>query len=165
LPPSALVTCRDGDIVDLHMGPITRALASGLTPVVYGDVAFDEVRGGVIVSTEQVLAALVPRLQPERLTLVGLVDGIFDADPLREVSARRISHLTVDRIPELAAALGGSHGVDVTGGMVDKITNMALLLEQYPQLRIHLLSGELPGHLRRHLLNPDAHLGTTMTSS
>ena len=91
-------------------------------------------------------------------------DGIFDADPMRDPSARRISHLTVDRIPGLTAVLGGSHGVDVTGGMVDKITNMALLLEQYPQLRIHLLSGEIPGRLHQHLLDPDAHLGTTLTS-
>ena len=163
-PPSALITCRDGDIVGLHADPIRRALASGLTPVVYGDVAFDETRGGVIVSTEQVLTALAPTLQPQHLTLVGLVDGIFDADPMSEADARRIPHLTANQLPELASALGGSHGIDVTGGMVDKITNMAALLEQHPQLRIHLLSGEIPGRLQEHLLDPDLPLGTTMTS-
>ncbi len=163
-PPSALTTCRDGEIVDLHTDPIMRALSSRLIPVVYGDVAFDETRGGVIVSTEQVLTVLVPTLQPERLTLVGLVDGIFDGDPLRDASARPITHLTTAHLPELASALGGSHGIDVTGGMLDKITNMARILGQHPQLRIHLLSGEMPGRLQKHLLDPDLSLGTTMTS-
>ncbi len=163
-PPSALATCRDGEIVDLHAGPIVQALASGLTPVVYGDVAFDQTRGGVIVSTEQVLTALVPILQPERLTLVGLVDGIFDADPMCDADAKRIPHLAVDQIPELTSAFGASHGIDVTGGMVDKITSMAALLGQHPQLRIHLLSGEIPGRLQKHLLAPDSPMGTTMTA-
>jgi len=163
-PPSALATCRDGDIVALHADPIMKALANGLTPVVYGDVAFDETRGGVIVSTEQVLTALVPDLQPERLTLVGLVDGIFDADPMRDAGAERIPHLTVDQLPELASAFGASHGIDVTGGMMDKITHMAMLLDQHPQLRIHLLSGEIPGRLQKHLLDPASPLGTTMTA-
>ena len=163
-PPSALVTSDDGDIVDLHADPIMRALENGLIPVVYGDVAFDEARGGVIVSTEQVLTALVPYLRPDRLTLVGLVDGIFDADPMRDTDAQRISHLTASQLPDLASTLGGSHGIDVTGGMADKIMNMAALLDQHPQLRIHLLSGETPGRLRQHLLDPDLPLGTTMTA-
>ena len=162
-PPSSLTTCVDGDIIDLHVAPIVRALASGLIPVVYGDVAFDETRGGVIVSTEQVLTALVPDLRPGLLTLVGLVDGIFDADPMRDTAAQRISHLTTSQLPGLASALGGSHGIDVTGGMADKIMNMAAILDLHPQLRIHLLSGEMPGRLLHHLLDPDLPLGTTLT--
>lgn len=163
-PPSALVACRDGEIVKLHIAPILRALEKGLLPVVYGDVAFDETRGGVIVSTEQVLAALAPRLRPERITLVGLVDGIYDADPASAANARRIPHLTSRQLPDLASALGGSHGIDVTGGMAGKMADMAALLAQHPRLRIHLLSGEAPGHLLQHLLDPDLPLGTTLTA-
>ena len=120
-PPSALVTCRDGRIISAHIQPITAALGHGLIPVVYGDVAFDETLGGTIVSTEQVLAALVPDFKPGHLTLVGIVNGVFDQDPLLKPDARPIPHLTLGQIPGLTATLGGSHGIDVTGGMANKI--------------------------------------------
>lgn len=163
LPPSALVHCRLGEIVAFTAEPLLAALAAGLVPVVYGDVAFDAARGGGIVSTEQVLAALTPLLQPQHISLVGVVDGVFDADPIQHPAARRLPHLTTAQLPDLAAALGGSHGIDVTGGMFAKVTAMADLLAAHPHLRIHLLSGEIPGQVQRHLADPDLALGTTLT--
>ena len=46
LQPSALVECEDGRIRSVQVGPVKAALAAGLAPVIYGDVAFDTVRGG-----------------------------------------------------------------------------------------------------------------------
>jgi isopentenyl phosphate kinase len=163
LPPSALVTCRDGRIVQFHDAPILSALRRGLIPLVFGDVAFDEIRGGTIVSTEEVLAALAQRLPPDHLTLAGVVDGVFDADPIRHPDARRIPHLRLEDVAALGDALGGSHGVDVTGGMASKIREMADLIRRYPGLRVHLVSGEIPGHLLRHLQDPDLPLGSTLS--
>lgn len=164
LPPSLLAHCRDGAITHLQTEPIIAALARGLLPVLYGDVAFDETRGGVIISTEEILAALTPHLAPARITLAGIVDGVFDADPLRHPDAHRLPHLTSAQLPAWAAALGDSHGIDVTGGMASKIQTMAALLPHHPTLRIHLLSGNIPGHLERHLRHPDLLLGTTLTA-
>ena len=163
LPPSALVTCRDGAIVQFHTQPILNALNRGLIPLLFGDVAFDETRGGVIVSTEEVFAALAGHLPPERFTLAGVVDGVYTGDPLRDPNAQLIPHIRVRELDALAGALGGSHGVDVTGGMAGKVREMAALIERYPQLRVHLVSGEVPGRLERHLLAPDGPLGTTLT--
>ena len=163
-PPSALAQCRDGEIVALRSEPIEQAWAADLLPVVYGDVAFDETWGGTIISTEQILSALALQFRPAHITLVGVVDGVFDADPLRHADARRIPHITTTQLPELRAVLGSSHGIDVTGGMGDKMQTMAQLLVQLPHVRIHLLTGELPGHLLRHLLDPDLPLGTTLTT-
>ncbi|NOX62877.1 MAG: uridylate kinase [Chloroflexi bacterium] len=162
LAPSALAYCHDGEIAEFWAEPVRRALDAGLVPVVYGDVALDEVRGGTIVSTEQVLAALIRPLRAERVTLAGLVDGVFEADPARYPTARRIPRLSVDALPALATALGGSHGIDVTGGMAAKIQLMADLLTRFPHLRIHLLSGEIPGHLQQHLIHPNDSLGTVL---
>ncbi|MDW8396714.1 MAG: uridylate kinase, partial [Anaerolineae bacterium] len=50
-PPSASARCVDGQIVSLAVEPIARALEHGLVPLVMGDVAFDDVRGGTIIST------------------------------------------------------------------------------------------------------------------
>ena len=163
LPPSTLVHCHDGRITRFHVEPILDALENGLVPLVFGDVAFDDARGGTIVSTEEVLVALAGQLPPDRLTLAGVVDGVFDADPLRHPDAHPIPAIHLTDLAELEEALGGSHGVDVTGGMASKIREMAALIRRYPGLRVHLISGETPGRLLRHLLDPDLPLGTTLT--
>lgn len=164
LAPSALVLCRDGAIVAIESRPILAALDRGLIPLVFGDVAFDETQGATIVSTEEVLAALVPVLHPGRLTLAGMVDGVFTADPARQPGAQPIARLTAAQTTDLADSFGGSHGIDVTGGMASKLRTMAALLAGYPDLRIHLLSGELPGQLESHLRDPELSLGTILTS-
>lgn len=163
LPPSALVTCRDGRIVSGRFEPVLAAMRAGLIPLVFGDVAFDETLGGTIVSTEEVLAALADVLTPDHLTLVGMVDGVFSGDPLRDPSARLLPALRVREMAALHAALGGSHGVDVTGGMASKVQEMAALIRRYQTLRVHFVSGKTPGRLLAHLLAPDQSLGTTLS--
>jgi len=81
LQPSASARCRDGRLVALETWPLEQALVHGLVPLVYGDVALDEERGGTIVSTEEILAYLARRLRPTALVLVGAVDGVFEGDP------------------------------------------------------------------------------------
>ncbi|MCO6453012.1 MAG: isopentenyl phosphate kinase family protein [Caldilineales bacterium] len=162
-PPSSLAQCRGGEIESFDARPVERALAAGLTPVVFGDVAFDSAQGGTIISTEQILSALADHLPPTRLTLAGVVDGIFDADPLKDPAARPVPRLHSDRLSEMEHALGGSHGIDVTGGMAGKIATVSKLLQSHPDLTIHFLSGEIPGHLLEHLLDPDQPLGTTLS--
>jgi isopentenyl phosphate kinase len=163
LPPSALVRCHDGVIVHFAVEPVRLALKRGLLPVLFGDVAFDDHRGTTIVATEEVLAGLADHLPPVRISLVGVVDGVFEADPLRHPDARPIPHLTASQVRQPTALLGGSHGIDVTGGMAGKIAVMVDLLARHPGLRIHLLSGEEPGRLECHLRDPDLPLGTVLT--
>lgn len=163
LPPSALVRCHDGTIVHFAVEPVRLTLQRGLLPVLYGDVAFDDRRGTTIVATEEVLAGLAGHLPPARISLVGVVDGVFAADPIRHPDARPIPRLTVAQVREQTALLGASHGIDVTGGMAGKIAVMINLLERHPGLRVHLLSGEEPGRLEWHLRDPDRPLGTLLT--
>jgi isopentenyl phosphate kinase len=162
-PPSALVTCSDGQIIGFHARPIMAALNQGLVPLLFGDVAFDEVRGGVIVSTEEVFVALADILPPEHLSLAGVVDGIYTGDPLRDPAASRIPHIRVSELGAWEEVLAGSHGVDVTGGMASKVRAMAALIRRYPQLHVHFLSGEVPGRLQQHLMDPHRPLGTILT--
>ena len=161
-PPSAMFTCQDGEIIDGYFAPIRAAVAHGLIPVVFGDVAFDETLGGTIVSTEEVLAALADVFSPRHLTLAGLVDGVYDSDPLRNAVAQRLPELRLHDLEALGPALGDSHGVDVTGGMAAKVQAMAGLIHHHPDLQIHFLSGEIPDRLHTHLLDPERPLGTTL---
>ena len=94
IQPSASAHCCDGELVSMATEPIELMLRHGLVPLVYGDVALDEVRGCTIISTEQIFAHLAEHLEPARIVLAGQVAGVFTADPLRDASAQLIPEIS-----------------------------------------------------------------------
>jgi isopentenyl phosphate kinase len=158
LQPSASARCRDGVLVDLNTWPVRRALDEQLVPLVYGDVALDEVRGGTIISTEEIMVFLADELRPRRILLLGETAGVFG--PAGEV----IPRITPDDIEAVAGSLGGSRGVDVTGGMVSKVRQMLELVQGVPGLQVHVLSGMEPGLLTRALLEDGLEVGTRIVA-
>lgn len=156
LQPSASARCRNGELVNLSVEPIRQALEVGLVPLVYGDVALDEVLGGTIASTEELFVYLAPLLRPSRILLLGHVPGVLSEGG--------------DVIPEITPAtytrwvdvLSGSGAVDVTGGMADKVVRMVTLVEQQPELQVQILTGGKPGLLTRVLLGDEPRAGTTI---
>ena len=162
LQPSATARCRQGELLALETAPLLAALERGLVPLIYGDVALDEAQGATIISTEQILAYLARRLRPARLILVGVVDGVFESDPLRDPAARPVGRIGADNWAEVQASLGGSHGVDVTGGMAAKVATVVAMARELPGLEAHVLSGERPGALETALLRPKEAGGTTI---
>lgn len=157
-PPSALAQCADGRITALRTEPILAALNAGLAPVVYGDVAFDAVRGGTIISTEMVLAALARDLRPSWLLLAGETAGVYDQN------GAVIPVISPDNFAAVRAALGGSRGTDVTGGMAGKVQEMLALVAEAPALAIRIFSGLEAGLLKEVLLAPETAVGTRISS-
>jgi len=146
--PAASVTTHDGKIISWDHYPIQAALSNGLLPVIHGDVAFDEIRGGTILSTEDLFAYLAPILHPKRILLAGLEAGVWADFPSRD---HLLEEITPDDISRLAPGLGAATGTDVTGGMHSKVTGMLALVKEIPDLEISIFSGEQPGNLRRAL--------------
>lgn len=155
-PPSASAVCRDGVLEALALAPIQSALANGLVPVVQGDVAVDRVRGGTIVSTEDVFSYLAPRLRPAKVLLAGIERGVLagwpDGELLAEIPARA---------GDLPAHIGGSHAADVTGGMAAKVRETQALVGQVPGCEAVIFSGAVPGLVRQALLG-EAVAGTRL---
>jgi isopentenyl phosphate kinase len=147
IQPSVALRCADGRIETGPDDTVSEALARGLTPVVFGDVALDRVRGGTIASTEEIFALLVTHLRPQRLILAGEVDGIFTADPQLVPDARRITAITPLQFAEIAGSLGESHGVDVTGGMRAKVEESLAMVQNTRGLEIIICSGLQPESL------------------
>ncbi len=158
--PSAAARCRGGNLETFDTFPLRQVLAAGLVPLVYGDVAVDAVQGFTIISTEQIFDAIARKLPPARILLVGVVDGVYEADPLAHPGAARYAEITADNWREVEAALGGSHGTDVTGGMLSKVRGMVELVRARPALRIHIISGEIPGNVAAALAGDDSRIGT-----
>lgn len=155
LQPSAAAVCVDGRIQSLTDAPIHAALAAGLVPVVYGDVAFDTVRGGTIISTEEVMMALAAA-QPSWLLLAGETTGVFD------LNGTVIPLITPANFAAIRPALGGSRGTDVTGGMASKVQSMLQLTVAQPHLSIRIFSGLVPGNLAQVLQQPETAVGTVI---
>jgi len=149
LQPSASVIASGGQVADYALEPILRALEAGLVPLIHGDVAFDRIQGGAILSTEALFFFLTPLLKPDVIILFGDMPGVLD------LQGKVISRITPDTMAEVEPALGGSSGTDVTGGMLTKVRDMVTLVQENPATRVLICSGGEPGLLGSVLENPN----------
>jgi isopentenyl phosphate kinase len=139
---------------------VLAALARGLLPVVFGDVALDSVRGGTIASTEEIFQQLDESLLPARIILAGEVGGIYSADPNRDPAARLIPEVTLQSAGEIRSGLGGSFGVDVTGGMAAKVEQALGWIARRPDLTVLICSGLEPENLYHALIGSSRAVGS-----
>ncbi len=148
-PPSAFIPARGGKAAPVEVPALVAALEHGLVPVVQGDVAFDALLGGTILSTEEVFAGLARLLRPKRILLAGSEAGVWADYP---ACTRLATLITPDDVKGLNPALTGSASVDVTGGMREKVTLMAQLVQAFPGLEVDIFSGLQPGSLFQELI-------------
>ncbi len=156
--PSASTRSADGIIHFMELRGIEYALEKSLIPLVYGDVAFDDVLGGTITSTETIFSYLTAHLPVERIILLGEVEGVFGD------GGSVIPRITPDNFEEVKPALGGSGGTDVTGGMVTKVRDMLALTHLKPELEVLILNGTTPNLLFDALTAPESVFGTIIAA-
>lgn len=142
LPPSASVVARDGKVLDWNLTPIRMALESGMLPVIFGDVIFDTIRGGTILSTEDLFAHLARNLLPQRILLAGIEPGVWADYPQ---CTQLVDQITPSDYPDILVSLGGSNATDVTGGMVSKVQQSLELAKEVCGLEILIFSGKIDG--------------------
>ncbi len=159
IQPSASIVSNNGVIENWDLSSLELALNAGIVPVIYGDMAFDSVKGGVVLSTENLMFYLAHRLKPKRILLAGIEAAVWVDFPARQ---QRVEKMTPSSYKEVANKVGGSHGVDVTGGMKSKVEEMLSLVEQIPSLNVQIFSGEELGNTENALNG--AVLGTLITS-
>jgi isopentenyl phosphate kinase len=143
-PPSASVSATDGRISTWSLAPIQSALDANILPVVFGDVAFDSVRGGTILSTEDLFVHLAAHLRPVRILLAGDEDGVYtDFEAHGEVIQEITPSSDLTHIFEAATV------ADVTGGMAGKVQTMLNLVQENSGSEVRIFSGLVPGNLAR----------------
>jgi isopentenyl phosphate kinase len=143
-PASAAAVTRDGRVISWDLEPLIAALAQDLLPVVYGDVVFDTRRRGTILSTEDIFSYLAPVLQPKRIYLAGIEDGVWGDYPQ---CTRLLPEITPSNLAVAAPFLAESQATDVTGGMASKVVGMLALVSQIPGLEVRIFSAVEPGRL------------------
>ena len=133
--PSSSLVARERRIVSFDSRALSMALATRMIPLIHGDVALDEAIGGTIISTEALFARLVTPLGAEKIILLGEVDGVLDQ------RNQVVPRVTPASFAQVRGALAGSHGVDVTGGMRQKVATMLDLARQRPALEVIIANG------------------------
>lgn len=146
IQPSASAICKGGEITSMALSTLSTALENGLIPLIHGDVAIDTEKGGTIISTEAIFLYLARHLPVQRIILLGEVAGVYDNNH------QLIPKITPDNFEQIADVLGGSRGVDVTGGMYSKVRQMLTLTQDINGLHVHIIDGRQPENLRKLLV-------------
>lgn len=145
--PSTAIVASDRRIKSFDSRPLAMALDRQLVPLIHGDIALDEVIGGTIISTETLFAGLVEKLGVQMIILLGEVDGALDQN------GDLIPHITPSSLANVRSALAGSRGVDVTGGMLQKVETMIDLVRDSPSLTVIIADGRRDNVLYDLLIN------------
>ena len=148
---------ENGRIVEMYTKPLKMMLDYGLVPVPYGDVGLDTKQGCCILSTEEIINYLTKHAEGifkgyslKRIIIGGRVDGVFTGNPDEKRDAKLIPVITPKNIREVGGYLAESSGIDVTGGMKQKVGSLLELAEKGVESEIiNLLK---PGNLKSALL-------------
>ncbi|PIY80957.1 MAG: hypothetical protein COY80_00095 [Candidatus Pacebacteria bacterium CG_4_10_14_0_8_um_filter_42_14] len=127
--PLSMMTADNFELGSMWTNSIEKLLELGLLPVVYGDPIVDLVKGSTIFSTERVLGYLALDLRAkgyeiERVIHCGQTNGVYDLE------GKTIPLINSSNFSTYKQAIGGSSGVDVTGGMVHKVEETLSLAQQ-----------------------------------
>ena len=128
--PSSCVVTKAGRIQSMELKPIKRMLDMGLVPVLYGDAVLDSEKGFAILSGDQLVSSLAINFGASRIIMGGDVDGIYTEDPKTSSSAKLIQRVTLEELKTHKHQIKGSKATDVTGGMLGKMHELILAIEQ-----------------------------------
>jgi len=140
---ASMVTCAGGKITKVFTDPIAGLLHLGAAPVVYGDLVTDTKKGVVVLSTEEIFALLIDKLEAKyNISIVIFatnVKGVLDKNGK-----------LIDRISGAKGAdFYKSTGFDVTGGMETKLA-AAVAAAQHAK-NVYIVSGQKSGNLLKAL--------------
>jgi isopentenyl phosphate kinase len=155
-PVHPLSTCvlRDGRIEHMCTDVIKGMLASGIVPVLHGDVVVDSAKGIDVLSGDQIVSYLAKALGATAVGIGTNVDGVYAKD------FKIIRAITPSNLNDVRESLAGSGGVDVTGGMYGKVMELMELAKSGIPSRV--FNVERPGSVARFLRGEDVE-GTLIT--
>ncbi|MDR1993114.1 MAG: isopentenyl phosphate kinase family protein [Nitrososphaerota archaeon] len=127
--PSSCFITEDGK-VKFFDDTVFRAMTKIIyTPVLYGDVVFDDKLGFTVLSGDQLVTYLALKYKAKKIVIGVDTDGLFDRDPKTDPDAKPYKTLNLKELKELQPKLGKAQGTDVTGGMAGKIAELIPAVE------------------------------------
>ncbi len=147
IPPAAAGVFWDGQVQSFDREPFESVLKLGLTPVSFGDVVPDGSMGFSICSGDLIMESLAKEFKPAAVIFCADVDGVFEADPKRDKTAKLIPRLDLETLSSIKRTQ--SRSVDVTGSIYAKLEKMLAISRNCEKCMI--VNGNVPGRLETAL--------------
>jgi len=149
ITPASCVLTKNGRIFSFEETPLKMVLKMGFLPVMYGDAVLDTDLGFTILSGDQLVSYVAQKFNARSIIIGVDVDGLYDADPKIDKSAKRFKHLTLLELKKLQKTLGKSTAYDVTGGMFGKINELLPAIEQ--RIPVKIVNATKPNYIYKAL--------------
>lgn len=154
IQPSAIASARNGKVSFMDTRNIRFLLESDQIPLIHGDIVLDEKLDFTIASTEDQIQKLSEYIFFHRVVLISDVPGVFDGE------GNVIQTINRSNYSQIIDHLGGSAGLDVTGGMRSKVEQVFHLVQDNPSTQAHIISGDSePGAISNAILGENS-IGT-----
>ncbi|MCW4018059.1 MAG: isopentenyl phosphate kinase [Candidatus Bathyarchaeota archaeon] len=129
ITPSACIITENGRIKYFDDTVLCNCMKMGFVPVMYGDAVFDEKMGFSVLSGDQLMTYLAVKLKAQKLVIGVDTDGLYEADPKVDKTAKPYLKLNLEQLKRVQAKIGGAQTTDVTGGMAGKIAELIPAVE------------------------------------
>lgn len=122
LHPISFITMRDGRISRCFLEPVRKSLGLGVTPLMHGDMVFDEAKGWAVLSADKLATLLATRLEVNRVLFGCDVDGVYSRNPKISEETELLTEVTRSNASTLIRTLRSEPSSDASGGMLGKAT-------------------------------------------
>ncbi len=129
ITPSSCVLTDNGRISHFDETVLQKCLEMGFVPVLYGDAVLDNKLGFTVLSGDQLVAYLAVKLKAEKIVIGVDTDGLYEADPKVDKTAKPYLKLNLEQLKKVQAKIGKAQTIDVTGGMAGKIAELIPAVE------------------------------------
>lgn len=146
--PSSMMSVQNGKTKTVFMDSVIDAMDKGIVPLVYGDVVVDSAKGCDVYSTEKVfdeVAKYFAKSYQVRVIHISSEEGVY-----KKGQASVFNEITAANFEEVKGHLGGSNGVDVSGGMLHKVEECLELTTI--GIVSQIVSGMVPGRVREAIM-------------
>jgi isopentenyl phosphate kinase len=134
--PSTCFVTENGRIKGCESQVLEKMMGMGFTPVLYGDAVLDEKMGFTILSGDQLVAYLAVKMKAEKIIMGVDTDGIYEADPKVDPTAKPYLRLNLEQLKKVQAKIGKAQTTDITGGMAGKVAELIPAVEAGVKVQI-----------------------------
>lgn len=147
IQPSAIAMARKGKLIYMDTRNIRFLLDSDQVPLIHGDIVLDENQDFTIASTEDQIRKLSEYIFFHRIVMISDVPGVLDNE------GNVIPQIDHNNYSQILDQLGGSAGLDVTGGMRSKVEQVYQIIQKNPSTQAFIISGDSgPGVMTSSIL-------------
>ena len=118
--PSSIFTVEAGAVKYFFLDSLLGFIKTGIMPVVYGDMVYDSLTGGSVLSTDRIFYELAniftkQQIKVSKVIFCGSTKGVLDNN------GKTIKKITIQNLKSYSDIFFDNKFVDVTGGMKKKV--------------------------------------------